>query len=176
VRAVHLDGARTALRAVDDEDLPDLSRIRSSAPVARWWQARTPEQLADEEADAARDGEPHWTVWLDGERIGFIQAYEKADPDYRHAGIDLYLDPSRHNRHIGREITARVARHLFDDVGHHRVIIDPASHNHAAIRCYEAVGFRRVGVMRRCWFDHFEGRWADGLLMDLLVDDLRRVE
>lgn len=176
MRAVDLDGPRTALRGVERADLTDLSRIRSTPQVARWWQARSVEQLAGEEDEAARDGEPHWTVWLDGDRVGFIQAYEKPDPEYRHAGIDLYLDPAWHGRHLGREITERVARYLFDDVGHHRVIIDPALANEPAIRCYEAVGFRRVGVMRRCWFDHFEGRWADGLLMDLLADDLRQVE
>ena len=53
------------------------------------------------------------------------------------------------------------------------MIIDPALANTAAIRCYESVGFRRVGVMRRYWYDHVQEEWVDGLLLDLLADELR---
>ena len=50
-------------------------------------------------------------------------------------------------------------------------MIDPAAHNERAIRCYEKVGFKRVGVMREYWRDP-EGVWRDGLLLDLLADEL----
>jgi aminoglycoside 6'-N-acetyltransferase len=47
--------------------------------------------------------------------------------------------------------------------------IDPATANAAAIRAYEKVGFRRVGVMRR-YEREVEGEgWHDGLLMELLA-------
>ena len=42
-----------------------------------------------------------------------------------------------------------LGRHLIEDRGHHRLVIDPAVDNAAAIRCYAKVGFRTVGVMRR---------------------------
>jgi aminoglycoside 6'-N-acetyltransferase len=64
-----------------------------------------------------------------------------------------------------------MARHLFDDHGHHRIEIDPAAHNEAAIRAYAKVGFRPVGVTRRSERGP-DGSWHDGLLMDLLVDEL----
>jgi len=51
------------------------------------------------------------------------------------------------------------------------VTIDPAAENSAAIRCYERVGFRRVGVLREYWRDG-SGVWRDGLLMDLLASEL----
>ena len=54
-----------------------------------------------------------------------------------------------------------VCRHLVDR-GHHRIVIDPAEANVRAIRCYEAVGFRRVGVLREYWWNHLEKRWANG--------------
>jgi aminoglycoside 6'-N-acetyltransferase len=170
--AVELSTDRTSLRPVTADDVEDLSRLRSTPEVARWWQARTPAEVAADWREGLADGEARWTVWMQGARVGFIQAYEETDPDYRRAGIDLYVDPGQHGRGIGREITARVARWLFDDLGHHRVIIDPTLANAAAVRCYEAVGFRPVGVMREYWWDHVEGRWADALLMDLLRADL----
>jgi aminoglycoside 6'-N-acetyltransferase len=50
-------------------------------------------------------------------------------------------------------------------------VIDPAADNAAAIRAYEKVGFRPVGVMRQ--YERLPGgEWHDGLLMDLLADEL----
>jgi aminoglycoside 6'-N-acetyltransferase len=174
VKAVTLDGRRVQLRPVAAGDIATLAQIRSTPEVARWWRARTPDEVQAEWEQAQRDGEPQWSVWLDGEIVGFVQAYEETEPDYRHAGIDLYIDPAHHGRGLGQEVTVRVARHLFDDHAHHRMVIDPAVANERAIRCYEAVGFRRVGVMRQYWFDHVEQRWTDGLLMDLLAAELDR--
>jgi len=62
---------------------------------------------------------------------------------------------------------------LTDERGHHRVIIDPAVENERAIHVYEKVGFRRVGVMRR-YERHSDGEWHDGLLMELLAEELVR--
>ena len=42
----------------------------------------------------------------------------------------------------------------------------------AAIRCYGKVGFKPVGIMRAYGRDHRTGAWKDGLLMDLLADEL----
>jgi L-amino acid N-acyltransferase YncA len=42
----------------------------------------------------------------------------------------------------------------------------------AAIRAYEKVGFRRVGVMRS-YERGPDGSWHDNLLMDLLAGELR---
>lgn len=74
----------------------------------------------------------------------------------------------------GRDAAATLARHLVNDRGHHRIVIDPATDNGLAIRCYQAVGFRPVGVMRRYGRD-VDGRgWHDGLLMAYLPKNLAR--
>jgi aminoglycoside 6'-N-acetyltransferase len=65
-----------------------------------------------------------------------------------------------------------MAAFLFDERGHHRITIDPAAANSRAIATYEKVGFRPVGVMRG--YERGEdGTYHDGLLMDLLRDELR---
>ncbi len=51
-------------------------------------------------------------------------------------------------------------------------VIDPAADNQPAIRCYTAVGFRPVGIMRRYERNADGSGWHDGLLMDLLADEL----
>ena len=103
--------------------------------------------------------------------VGLVQWGAETDPDYRHANIDIYLDPLVHGRGLGADAIRTLARHLFDEHGHHRIVIDPAADNAAAIRCYGKVGFRPVGVMRRYERDA-DGGWHDGLLMDLLAEEL----
>ena len=92
-------------------------------------------------------------------------------PDFRHAGIDIFLSAGFQGRGLGPDAVRTVARHMIDDRGHHRLTIDPAADNAYAIRCYEKVGFRRVGVMREYWRDP-DGVWRDGLLLDLLAKEL----
>ena len=165
-----LRGERVELRPIDAADIDELHRIVSTPEVARWWNPHAREKL---EAWLGDDGSIRWSIRVDGVVAGHIQAHEENGPDFRHAGIDLFLDPACHGRGLGRESVRVVARWLFDERGHHRLVIDPATANEPAIRCYEAVGFQRVGVMRSYWFDRTLGEWVDGLLLDLLHDELR---
>jgi aminoglycoside 6'-N-acetyltransferase len=159
------------LRAPQAADVAILVEIFSHPDVARWWPHET---AATVEALILGD-EPHLTGWVievDGNVAGWIQAYEEPDPDYRHAAIDLAVRADVHGRGVGPAAIRRLAEHLFSARGHHRLTIDPNAANHAAIRAYEKVGFRPVGVMQQYEFDHAQQRWTDGLLMELLVDDL----
>lgn len=156
-----------ALVPVTAAHAAELTRIRTTPEVlARWGELETGFPFDDPEAVI-------FTVLVGGAVRGMIQYSEEPTPMYRHAGIDVFLDPAVHGRGIGREVVWRIADHLIRDRGHHRLTIDPAADNAPAIRCYSAVGFRPVGIMR-----HYEratdGTWHDGLLMDLLADELRR--
>jgi aminoglycoside 6'-N-acetyltransferase len=113
-----------------------------------------------------------FAIELDGDVIGSIQYAEETDPGYRHAGIDLFLDRAHQGRGLGPDAIRTLARHLIEARGHHRLTIDPAAANDRAIRAYERVGFRPVGVMRR-YERGPDGTWHDGLLMDLLAGELR---
>lgn len=104
-----------------------------------------------------------------------IQYGEEEEPDYRHASIDIFLDPAVHGRGLGRDAVATLARYLVHHRRHHRLVIDPAADNERAIHCYSAVGFQPVGIMRRYERDADGHGWHDGLLMDLLADELRDV-
>ena len=99
--------------------------------------------------------------------LGAIQWAEEEEADYRHASIDLFLDPAVHRRGFGSDALRSLVRYLFEEKDFHRVAIDPAAHNAAAIAAYAKVGFRPVGVMRQ-YERGADGTWHDGLLMDLL--------
>ena len=97
-------------------------------------------------------------------------AFPWDEPRYRHAGIDLFVDPAVPGRGVGSEAVAQMVRRLVGERGHHRVTIDPASTNVAAIRAYERAGFRRVGVMRRSEREPDGPAWHDRLLMELVTE------
>ena len=82
------------------------------------------------------------------------------------------MTTARRGAGLGAEAVRTLARHLIADRGHHRLTIDPAAANDRAIRAYERVGFRAVGLTRR-YERGPDGAWRDGLLMDLLAEELR---
>jgi len=152
------------LRLHEPTDDPILQQIRAAPEVLRWW---GPPDEPDESVV--------YVVELDDRVVGSIQYHEEDDVMYRNAGIDVYLAPSIHGRGVGTDSVRTLAEHLVRDRHHHRLTIDPAADNAAAIGCYEKVGFRPVGIMRRyerVWWE--DGRYRDGLLMDLLDQDLGR--
>jgi RimJ/RimL family protein N-acetyltransferase len=163
-----LRGERVVLVPVGPQHVPELRRILTTAEVRSRW--------GDEAAS------PYWpfddpsltrlAVLADDRTVGMVQFGEENEPMYRHASIDIFLDPVVCGQHLGRDAVRTVARHLVADRGHYRIVIDPAADNAAAIRCYAAVGFRPVGVLRRYERDVDGAGWHDGLLMDLLADEL----
>ena len=165
-----LMGPLVTLRPATTEDVPELTRIRATPDVAHWWRGGDDMAAAVAE-DLAEEGTETFVIEHDGQVAGAIQWHAEEEPDYRHAGIDIYLDPALRGRGLGTDAVRTLARHLIVDLGHHRLVIDPAADNAAAIRCYSKVGFRPVGLMRR-YERGLDGTWHDGLLMDLLADEL----
>jgi len=166
-----LRGERVVLRPLTEADVAPLAAIFATPEVAQWWPDEDEETMRERVAEGEADT-TSWAVLADDEVIGLAQAWEEPDPMYRHAGIDLSLHPDWHGRGLGADTVRTVARWLFEERGHHRITIDPAAHNAVAIRCYERVGFRPVGLMRR-YERAPDGTWHDGLLMDLLTGELR---
>jgi aminoglycoside 6'-N-acetyltransferase len=154
------------LRPLAAHDEAELLRIHRTPEVMRWWDLPEEGFPWTDEPEATR-----FTIEVDGAVAGLIQFSEEPTPKYRHAAIDLFLDPVLHGRGLGTEAVRRVVRHLIDERGHHRLTIDPATANAAAIRSYEKVGFRPVGVMRRHERDADGDGWHDSLLMDLLAGE-----
>lgn len=166
---VVLQGSSVRLRSTRPGDRTALVAIRSTPAVRCRWRgddlaAEFDEELADTEV-------VRLTIELaDGTIVGLIQFSEEPDPEYRHASIDIYVDPAVHRRGIAIDAIRTVVDHLVDDRGHHRLTIDPAADNEPAIRCYSQAGFRQVGVLRQ-YERRADGTWADGLLMELLADE-----
>jgi len=156
------------LRPLAEGDEAELLRIHATPEVVRWWDAPSEGFPWTDEPEAER-----WAIEVDGAVAGLIQFWEEQEPRYRHAGIDVFLDPALHGRGLGTEAVRLVVRQLIAGRGHHRITIDPAVANAVAIRAYEKVGFTPVGVMRNYERDVDGEGWHDSLLMELLAGEER---
>jgi aminoglycoside 6'-N-acetyltransferase len=154
---VELRGERVVLRRAEDGDVDALLTLLAEPEIAQWWSAY--------EADEVRaDLGPSFVI------VGWLQYDEETDPDYPHVGFDVLVTTRLRGQGHGREALRLAVRH-FIARGHHRFTIDPSLGNERAIRAYAAIGFKPVGVLR-AYERAPDGSWRDGLLMDLLADEL----
>jgi RimJ/RimL family protein N-acetyltransferase len=166
---VRIRGGQVELVSVEASHVPELRRILATPEVwARWGDEAATDDWPFDDPSLTR-----FAILLGGAVRGMVQYDEEQEPAYRHASIDVFVDPAVHGRGVGRDSVRTLACYLIDERGHHRLVIDPAADNAVAIRCYAAVGFRPVGVLRRYERDAAGSGWHDGLLMDLLAEELR---
>lgn len=165
-----LYGTEVVLRPATADHVPTLAAIRAEPAVYERWRGGADLEAAVAD-DLAHPDEHTLVIEYKGRIVGAIQWAQESDSDYRHASIDIYIDPAVHGRGLGTDAVRTLARHLISDHGHHRIVIDPAADNEAAIRCYGKAGFRPVGIMRQ-YERGPDGDWHDSLLMDLLAEDL----
>lgn len=159
-------GQTVVLRPTAATHVPVFLAILGHPEIAKWWGGYDLERVRRELLG------PHgYAIELAGEVVGLIIYREETDPDHRHAAMDLAVAPEFQSQGLGADAMRAMARFLFSR-GHHRVVIDPAAHNARAIRSCERAGFGLVGIMRR-YERSADGGWHDGMLMDLLAEDLR---
>ena len=165
---MELRGERVALRPLVADDLPAVYEGLREPEVERWWGVLDADGIREELLET--EGTTALAIEVGDAFAGVVTFTEELAADYRHAGLDIFLTRAYQDRGYGSEAVRVVVRHLFGERGHHRLTIDPAVTNERAIRAYERVGFRPVGVMRD-YERGPDGAWHDCLLMDLLARD-----
>jgi aminoglycoside 6'-N-acetyltransferase len=163
-----LRGELVFLVPVAEEHVPQLRRILRTPEVRRRWG----DEVASSKWPFDDSTAVRLSILVDDRLVGMVQYGEEDDPAYRSASIDIFVDPAVHGRGVGRDAVRTLARYLVRTRGHHRLVIDPAADNEPAIRCYSSVGFRPVGILRRYERNVDGDGWHDGLLMDLLAEEL----
>jgi L-amino acid N-acyltransferase len=74
------------------------------------------------------------------------------------AEVSVYVRSDHRGRGVGRELLTSLVR-AADQLGKHALLARIADGNAVSVHLHEALGFRRIGVMREVGFKF--GRWID---------------
>jgi len=175
-----LDGEVAVRLMRDDEaDYALVSEWRSDPRVLEFYGGRdeplTLEEARTEHRPQIRGEDPvrSCLILLNDEPIGYLQFATELIPEEwagadlalleGAAAIDLFIgDPALWSKGYGSRALRAMVRHLLDG-GAARVLIDPLTSNSRAIRAYQKVGFRAIGVLPKR--ELHEGERRDNLLM-----------
>lgn len=168
-----LYGARVVLEPMTADDVDAITAILADPEVATWWGQWDRERVAEEFVDTDLGvyvvrpliyGQP-------GPVIGSAQYYEELSPDFKHAGMDVFLDASYRGKGHGADVIRTLSRHLFYDRGHHRLVVDPDARNEKAIAAWKSVGFQEVGIMRQSQRGP-DDEWHDSVMLEALKGEV----
>ena len=87
---MELRGRHVTLRTTTPADAATLVAILAEPGVARWWGDFDLDRVVAELIVGDPDESP-FVIEQDGVVIGYIQAVEENEPDFRSAGIDLFV-------------------------------------------------------------------------------------
>jgi aminoglycoside 6'-N-acetyltransferase len=151
------------LDPLDVRHVKRLRELHQQPGVMKWWGPMDADFPFDEPESQ------RFAIVVDGEIAGLIQWGDDSYEHNRHAYVDIFLGDDFAGRGIGTDAIRQITRLLVDEHGYHRITLDPAVENEAAIRSYEKAGFRRVGTLERASRGHPSAEWRDELLMELVV-------
>ena len=164
--AAPIVGPLVTLRAPNQHDLDPLLEILAEPEVSLWWVGYTPERVQQEFIDAP---ETTRIIEVGGVCAGALVVLRGADAEYPTTVMHLFIGTAFRGRRIGEETLALAIRHEFAH-GIARVTLDPNVANEGAIRSYERLGFRRIGVLRD-YQVRPGGHLEDALFLDLTRSD-----
>jgi RimJ/RimL family protein N-acetyltransferase len=133
---------------------------------------------ADRESVAAEVerslAEPHdfgrFVIEIEGERAGTC-GFEISNRRSAIAHLErLAVHPSFRGRRVSDEAASLLQRHLFHDLGYHRLQLEIYGFNDRAQRHAERSGYVREGVKRQAYWRR--GGWVDGILYGLIAEDV----
>jgi RimJ/RimL family protein N-acetyltransferase len=164
-----------AIRRARADDLDFLSELVLHEDVQPYLAAGRPSDRDSirEDIDRSRE-EPEtfglFVIEVDGEPAGVMRFSSRGGPN-RIADLGgLAVHPRFRGRKVADEAARLFQRHLFDDLGFHRLQLEVYGFNERAMRHAERSGFVLEGRKRRAYQRHDE--WVDGVIYGLTVEDL----
>ena len=113
-------------------------------------------------------------IEVDDERAGTMR-FERGNVRSRIANLGgLAVHPDFRGAKVADTAARLFQRHLFDDLGFHRLQMEIYGFNERAMRHAERSGFVREGVRRKAYWRNEQ--WVDGVLYGLVAEDLDQSE
>jgi RimJ/RimL family protein N-acetyltransferase len=156
----------------DDADfLVELVTHEEVQPFLAAVRAKGRDEILDEigRSDAEPQAFGLFVIEVGGTRAGTMR-FERANARSRIADLGgLAVHPDFRGAKVADDAARMFQRHLFDDLGFHRVQMEIYGFNERAIAHAERAGFRREGVRRKAYWRN--EAWVDGILYGLLADE-----
>ena len=167
-----------SIRRATADDVGFLADLLTHEEVEPYLAAARPREKDDLLAEIERsEGEPEafglFVVEVDGERAGTMH-FERTNTRSRIASLGgLAIHPDFRGGKVSDTAARMFQRHLFDDLGFHRLQMEIYGFNERAMRHAERAGFILEGVRRQAYWRNEQ--WVDGVLYGLVVEDLAAV-
>ena len=97
------------LRPLREDDVEQVAEIQAEPGVARWWGPPNEAELR-RQADGS-DDEKALAIEREGDLVGLIQYHEENEPNFRHAGIDVFLAERVQGQTLGPDAVRTLARY-----------------------------------------------------------------
>jgi RimJ/RimL family protein N-acetyltransferase len=157
----------------DDVDfLAELVTHEDVEPFLAAVRAKGRDELLAEIERSAEEPEAFgvFVIEVEGERAGTMR-FERANIRSRIANLGgLAVHPDFRGSKVSDTAARLFQRHLFDELGFHRLQLEVYGFNERALRHAERSGFVREGVRRKAYWRNDE--WVDGVLYGLVAEDL----
>jgi RimJ/RimL family protein N-acetyltransferase len=163
IRRAHADDADFLVKLVTHGEVePFLAAVRAKG---------RDEILAEiERSDAEPEAFGVFVIDVDGELAGTMR-FERGNQRSRIANLGgLAVHPDFRGGKVADTAARLFQRHLFDELGFHRLQLEIYGFNERAMRHAERAGFTREGVRRKAYWRN-DG-WVDGVLYGVLDDEL----
>ncbi len=164
-----------AIRRADPNDVDFLLELVLHEDVQPFLGAVSADDRESVAAEVERSlAEPHdfgrFVIVVDGERAGLC-GFEISNRRSAIAHLErLAVHPGFRGRRISDEAARLLQRHLFHDLGYHRLQLEIYGFNVRAQHHAERSGYVREGVKRKAYWRH--GDWVDGVLYGLISEDV----
>jgi len=161
-------------RRARPDDVEFLAELVTHEEVEPFLAVVGPKTRDELRADVERsDAEPGafgvFVIEVDGKRAGTMR-FEQVNTRSRIAHLSgLAVHPDHRGRRVADEAARALQRHLFDELGYHRLQLEVYGFNERALRHAERAGFVHEGVRRKAYWRN--GEWVDGVLYGLVAED-----
>lgn len=166
-------GERVELVALEQDDLPLVTRWINDERVNLYNGARFPVSAADQQAWLERTRGDRTKQKLvirsrDDGPVGMVSLFN-LDARHQNAEIGIYVDPQYQRRGYASEALRMLVRFAFAELNLRKVYCTILAFNEASVRLFEGVGFRPDGVRREHAFAG--GRFVDVLCYAVFRED-----
>lgn len=167
-----LRGVRVSLHPVEEDDLAFAKSVINHPDVRKGVGASEPKTIDDEREwrDSHGDGEYHFVVRADDERVGIAGLHEDPTP-WGYAEVGYFVHPAHWDNGYATDAVGCLVRYAFDERRYRKVCADVYAPNEASQRVLEKLGFEREGVRREQAY--VDGEYVDLYEYGLLKDEWR---